>query len=162
MPRLILILPGGGFFRQTTLTTQWKSMEANLLKSCIWFNIFPAVQYKVKSAWLFVWEYVVAGCEDYYENCITIVQTLTPPRYESLPRLIINDGRGLFAKSCRISVLPVKTLSLRNWESLDRYSKGRLTDPLPLAGLLLKTKGLFCCFLLMASLFWGSSDGGSL
>ena len=83
--------------------------------------------------------------------------------YESLlPRLSINDGRGLLAKFLRISVLPVKTLSLRNWESLDRYSKGRLTDPLPLAGLLLKTKGLFCCFLLMASLFWGSSDGGSL
>lgn len=63
--------------------------------------------------------------------------------YESLPRLISNDGRGLFAKSLRISVLPVKTLSLRNWESLERYSKGRLTDPLlPLGGLLLKTKGL--------------------
>ena len=96
---------------------------------------------------------MVAGCEDYYENCITIVQTLTPSRYESLPRLIINDGRGLEAKSLRVSVLPVKTLSLRNWESLERYSKGRLTDPLPLGGLLLNTKGLLCCFLMMTSLF---------
>ena len=67
----------------------------------------------------------------------------TPLRYESLPRLVINGGRGLFATFLRISVLPVKTLSLRNWESLDRYSKGRLTEPLlPLGGRLLKTKGL--------------------
>ena len=97
---------------------------------------------------------------DYYENCITIVlsthycPTLALHSYESLlPRLSINDGRGLTAKSLRFSVLPVKTRSLRNWESLDRYSKGRLTDPLPLGGLLLKTKGLFCCFLMMTSLF---------
>ena len=162
MPRLILILPGGGFYRQTTLTTQWKSMEANLLKSCIWFNIFPAAQYKVKSAWLFLWEYVVASCGERIVSLTPHTEHTPPSRYESLPRLIINDGRGLEAKSLRVSVLPVKTLSLRNWESLDRYSKGRLTDPLPLAGLLLKTKGLFCCFLLMGSLFWGSSDGGSL
>ena len=100
----------------------------------------------------------ICGGQVWAENCITSHLTphtehTPPPRYESLPRLIINGGRGLLAKSLRISVLPVKTLSLRNWESLDRYSKGRLTDPLPLAGLLLKTKGLFCCFLLMTSLF---------
>ena len=181
MPRLILLsCIYDVVSAHPPLTTQWKSMEANLLKSCIWltdsiFSLPFSVRWnqpdclsenmwwpgRVWGGWWIIMRIVSPDCPTVpLSPCNT--EHNTPLRYESLPRLVINEGRGgLFAKSLRISVLPVNTLSLRNWESLERYSKGRLTDPLPLGGLLLKTKGLLCCFL-MTSLFWGSSGGGSL
>ena len=71
------------------------------------------------------------------------------------------DPLVAFSQSFIDNVPPVKTLSLRYWESLDRYSNGLLTVPLSPGRLLAYNKGLCFGGNLFVEAGWGKLGGAS-